>query len=450
MTEEAASDRVVPRESIQQFRPLVVADQRGMQGASLREPVVLARVFWIVCVVSILVWSLIPSYAVGWDVDVYKNAVLSLRAGHDPYADAIAVQKAYQLNPRAYQPGVPIPFSYVYSPITLPVLRAVGALPFALTVPVYWIVFFALILLGLWAVMQLVQPSERAVFGMLAPFAIFFPGMLANDIFFSGNVAYLLYALVLAAAVRGWRRDRWALFYLAVLFAGCCKTPMLTLLAIPVFSARRQWLPAIATGAAGMVSFLLQPVIWPQLFRHYLEAVDLQFRFNRDFSSSPAGLIANALFLHVPYKITSSVSYLAYAVVIVVALFLLSRRFFAGKLTLEQFGPVLLLGTVLLNPRIMEYDIAPITIPVALIVWRLAKRGRTTLQAAVGMTAVFAVINYLAVRDHAGLTNPPWKLTAGCFLVTVFATGAWQLFQGSPDEVASIDEPDAELVEVAS
>ena len=411
---------------------------------------VLARFFWVLTVASILVWSLIPSYAAGWDVDVYKNAVLSLRAGHDPYADAIAVQKAYQLNPRAYQPGVPIPFSYVYSPITLPVLRAVGVLPFAVTGAIYWTLFFALILLGLWAVMQLVQPSERGVFGMLAPFAIFFPGMLANDIFFSGNVAYLLYALVLAAAVRGWRRDRWALFYLAVLFAGCCKTPMLTLLAIPVFSARRQWLPAIVTGAAGMASFLLQPVIWPQLFRHYLEAVDLQFRFNRDFSSSPAGLIANALFFHVPYKITSAVSYLAYAVAIVAVLFLLSRRLLARRLTLEQFGPVLLLGTILLNPRIMEYDIAPITIPVTLIVWRFAKRGRTTLQAAVGMTTIFAVINYLAVRDHAGLTNPPWKLTAGCFLVAVFATGVWQLFRESRDEAPVVSEPDAELVVLAS
>ncbi|QMV17730.1 DUF2029 domain-containing protein [Granulicella sp. 5B5] len=409
----------------------------------------LARFFWCLSILSIVIWSLIPSYSKGWDIAVYKNAVLSLRAGHDPYADAIAVQEAYQLNPRAYQPGVPIPFSYVYSPITLPVLRAVGALPFAVTGAIYWAVFFALILLGLWATMQLVQPSERGVFGMLAPFAIFFPGMLANDIFFSGNVAYLLYGLVFAAAVRGWRRGRWTLFYVAVLLAGCCKTPMLTLLAIPVFSARRQWLAAIATGAAGMASFLLQPVVWPQLFHHYLEAVELQFRFNRDFSSSPAGLITNALFFHVPYRITSAVSYLAYAVVIVAVLFALSRRYLAGRLTLEQFGPVLLLGTILLNPRIMEYDIAPITIPVALIVWRLAKRSRSTLQATIWMTAIFAAINYLAVRDHAGLTNPPWKLTAGCFLSLVFVAGCWELFQQSKAVDAEVKTHLEDVIEVA-
>jgi hypothetical protein len=98
----------------------------------------------------------------------------------------------------------------------------------------------------------------------------------------------------------------------------------------------------------------------------------------------------------------------------------------------------------------MEYDIAPITIPVALIVWRFAKRGRTMLQAAVGMFVVFAMINYLAVRDHAGLTNPPWKLTAGCFLVAVFATGVWQLFRESGDETPTVDETDAELVQLAN
>ena len=393
---------------------------------------VIARVallFWFLSLTSILVWSLIPSYHIGWDVDVYKNAVLSLRAGHDPYSDAIAVQKAYQLNPHAYEQDVPIPFSYVYSPITLPALRLIARLPFAVSEPMYWLVYFCAIVLTLWAAMQLPKSSERGVFGLFATVAVFFPAMLENDSFFSGNIAFILYGLVLAAAVRGWRTHRWAWFYAAVLLAGCCKTPMLTLLAIPVFSARRQWLPACATAAAGMALFLLQPILWPQLFRHYMEAVELQFRFNRDFSSSPAGLITNALFFRVPYRITSVVAYLAYAVLIIAALAVLSRRFKSGQLTVQQFAPVLLVGTILLNPRIMEYDIAPITIPVALIVWRVAGRGRTPLQASLVMAALFAVINFLASRDHSGLANPPWKITAGCLLAAVFTAGVWNLFR---------------------
>ncbi len=43
------------------------------------------------------------------------------------------------------------------------------------------------------------------VFALLAPAAIFFPGLLQNDVFFSGNVACILYALVLLGAVVGWR-----------------------------------------------------------------------------------------------------------------------------------------------------------------------------------------------------------------------------------------------------
>jgi hypothetical protein len=179
-----------------------------------------------------------------------------------------------------------------------------------------------------------------------------------------------------------------------------------------------------------------------------MEAVDLQFRFNRDFSSSPAGLVANALFFRVPYRISSVVCYLAYAAAIVVVLFLLSRRFMAGALTIEQFGPVLLVGTILLNPRIMEYDIAPITIPVALIVWRVAGRGRTFLQTVIGMSVVFAVINFLASRHHVGLANPPWKLTAGCFLVTVFTAGVWDLFLRAGRGASLSVEPVRRLVEL--
>ena len=406
--------------------------------------------FWGLSVVSILVWSLLPSYYTGWDVDVYKNAALSLRAGHDPYADAIAVQKAYQLNPHAYEPGVPIPFSYVYSPMTLPVLRAVVAVPLAVSIPLYWVLYFGMIALGLWAVMQLPEADERKVFRLLVPFAVFFPALLASDNILSGNVAYILYAAVLAAAVLGWRRNRWALFYVAVLLAGVFKTPMLTLLAIPLFSARRQWWPVVATGVAGSAMFLMQPLLWPTLFKHYLEAVDLQFKFNRDFSSSPAGLVTNALFFHVPYKITSTVCYLSYAAAILVVFFLLSRRFLAGRLTIEQFAPVLLVGTILLNPRIMEYDLAPITIPVALIVWRVAGRGLGGLRAAVGMAAVFTVINILASRNHEGLSNPPWKITAGCFVSLVFVAGAWQLFRWSSEGRVEVEPRLEQVVEVAA
>jgi hypothetical protein len=67
----------------------------------------------------------------GWDMQVYVTAIHSLRIGHDPYADAMAVQQAYHEQGGSLSGA--LPYSYVYSPITLPVLRLVGKLPFWLS-----------------------------------------------------------------------------------------------------------------------------------------------------------------------------------------------------------------------------------------------------------------------------------------------------------------------------
>jgi hypothetical protein len=408
-----------------------------------------ARIFWILAVLSIAIWSQIPSYSVGWDVDVYKSAIASVGAGHNPYEDAMAVQRAYQSNPRAYQPGVAIPYSYVYSPITLPVIRFIARLPQRIFWGIYWAVYFFFATLVIWVGLQFTENKERPIFLLLSSVAIFFPGMLENDVLFSGNVAYILYGLVFFAALIGWKKQRWTWFYAAVLLSGCCKAPMLTLLAIPVLSARRQWLPAGLTAVAGIAMFAIQPKLWPVLFHSYMQAVELQFSYNRDFSSSPAGLIANALYGVYPYQMSTLISYLAYALIIGAVLFYLSKKFLAGYFSLTQWVPVLLVGTILLNPRVMEYDIAPITLPIVLVVWRVLGRGRTLVITSVMMGLYFAIINTLAAQNHVGLSNPPWKLTAGITMVAVFAFGSWDLWQKAQDAERFLT-PEAQLNSVGA
>ncbi len=386
----------------------------------------MVRICWALSLLSILVWSLLPTYSSGWDVAVYRNAVVSLHAGHDPYADAIAVQQAYHQNPHRYEPGYPIPYSYVYSPITLPLMRLIALLPLGPFTAVYWALYALCFALTLYVEVKLLE-TEAASVALMVPFVVFFPGLLATDTLFSGNVAIILYGLVFVAAYVAWRSGRWRWFYIAVLLAGCFKAPMLSLLVLPICSARRQWWAAAATGAIGVGLFLLQPRIWPALFAHYLQAVDLQFLYNRDFSSSPAGLIANALFVCAPYRMTSAVAYLAYGMVVFAALFMLGRSYQRGELSLSEYAPLLLVGAVLLNPRIMEYDLLPVTLPMAVLALRFFRRGCTPAAAALRMAGFFAVINALAVLPHQGLSNPPWKLTAGCTLSMVFLAGAWQL-----------------------
>ena len=388
-----------------------------------------AFIFWVLTCIAIAIWSQVPGYVVGWDLDVYAAAIRSLRLGHDPYADGIAIQRIFHAETVHTSSGVP--FTYVYSPMTLPLLRLIGHLPFLFSATIYWLFYIACSAAAIWVGMQLVQPSEKKVLALLAPVAIFFPGLVQNDVLFSGNVAYILHGIVLLTAWLGWKRGRWSWFYVAVLAASCLKAPLLTLLALPVLSARRQWIPACLTGAAGVFLFALQPRIWPQLFAHYLTAVELQFSFNHDFSSSPAGLLADALYDVIPYRVTSIGFYLFYAIPFFIVLLMLRRRYLAGRLSIQQWAPLQLIGVLLMNPRIMEYDIAPLTIPMALVAWRLAMRvGRQKTRDAVVILALF----FGAANSFPALQ---WRPVDCLVIVTLFFGGCWDLFLTAEEQCAA-------------
>ncbi len=388
----------------------------------------LAVTFWILACCTVVILALLPSFGGTWDFRVYMNAVHSLRAGHDPYTDCIAVQRTFHEHLASHPDATP-PYCYVYSPITLPLVGWVGWLPPVFADCIYWFLYAVGIAGALWAGMQAVEDRERRLLSLVAPAVMFFPGLLQSDNLFSGNVAYILYGFVLAAAVWGWRRGRWECFYFFALIASCLKAPLLSLLAIPVLSARRQWVPACLTGAAGLALFGVQPLLQPELFRHYLQAVELQFSYNRDFSSSPAGMLANLLFERYPYQVVSTTFYLFYACLTFGGLLYTRNRFLAGRISLKQWLPVMLLGVILLDPRIMEYDVAPITVAMTLVAWRVACRmgGRALAMTAMGL--FFAVANVFAALSH-----PAWKVTECVVLASLFVAGWLDLVTRSGGE----------------
>lgn len=404
----------------------------SLQGASelntRRRPGPILIGMWVAVVIALAVWTRfeIP----GWDVGVYTAAIHSLHAGHDPYADAMAIQRAY--HDHGGDPNGSLPYSYVYSPITLPLLRLIGSVPFWLSGSAYWVVYALGVLGQMWFAMQFTTGRERRIFLYLVPAAAFFPGLLQNGTVLSGNIAYIVYAAVLLAALMGWRRGTWGWFYVAVLAASCVKPPLLSLVLIPALSARRQWFATGFTAAAGVALFAVQPRIWPSLFANFLKAVDLQFLYNKDFGCSPAGMFSDALFrMGLPYSPSGLIFYLCYAIPLFALLVYLSNRYLRGSITLNQWIPVLLVGVILLNPRIMEYDVAPITLPLALIAWRFFARFTTTARTIVYMGILFTITNGLAAFG--------WevrKLVDAPLLVLVFGAGCW-LLRGRPGEAPS-------------
>jgi hypothetical protein len=384
----------------------------------------IVTVFWMLAFATVPVW--IAHDHVGWDVAVYQNAIRSLEAGHDPYADAISLQEAFHRS-FALHPKSVTPFSHVYSPITVPLLRLIGAMPIWIAGIAYWLTYALCALCLVWIGIQAADENERRWFLLLAPAALFFPGTLHHDAILSGNVALVLYALVLFGATVGWHRGQWHWCYLAVLVASCFKAPLLSLVVTPVLSARGQWLPAGITAALGGALFAIQSLIWPSLFRRFLEAVELQFSYNRDFGCSPAGLLSNFLFNHgVSYTAAWTLFYLHYAVPTFGLLLYLSRQFLNARLSLEQWLPVLLVGVILLDPRIMQYDVVPVTLPMALIGLRFLARFNPPARAILFLALIFAIANYTAARDPG-----TWKLVEGILLVVLFAAGCWILLRQS-------------------
>jgi hypothetical protein len=382
----------------------------------------IAIVFWILTFTVLPIWSVLDQ--AGWDAVIYHNAMLALKAGHDPYGDAIAIQEAFHRTLSLHPNAIP-PYSYVYSPITLPLLRLMGALPAWFSYTLYCFLLLASAFSILWVTTRAMEDNERTFIRLVAPLALFCPGLLAHDTILSGNIAFILYALVLLGATYGWRRGQWRWCYLAIIVASCFKAPLLSLVAIPLLSARRQWLPVAGTIAIGGMLFAIQPLLWPSLFHHFLEAVELQFSYNHDFGSSPAGIFSDILVRHgIPYSPASIVFYLLYATAIFALLLYLSQQFLRGKLTLRQWMPVLLVGVILLNPRIMEYDAAPLAIPMGLIGWRFFTRSGATPRAVITYLSFFLVANFIAVPLEVA-----WRPTECFLLATFFTAGCWNLLQ---------------------
>lgn len=376
--------------------------------------------FWVIALSSIAVWSFVPSYKIGWDFLNFKDAIVSLQRGHDPYQDAIAVQDMYR-SQLAQHHVAAAPLSYVYSPMTLPLLRLLGGASLKLSGTIYWIAYAAAFGFLIWVGLQWADEEEWKIFAYLAPFTVFFPGLLQNDVLFSGNVAILLYGCILAAAMVGWRRGNWVGFYVVAIVASFFKAPMLSVLAIPVLSARKEWMSSFVAGAVGVGLFCMQPLLWPGLFRSYMKILDYMFKLDQDFSSSPAGLLTEMLHRG-SYQILLAGIYLTYAIPVFGVLLYLAHRYFAGRLTLKQWAPVMLIGVVLLNPRIIEYDVAPVTLPMLLVAWRAFASKSSVRGTAVKMAVLFGVGNLCTIVTLSSV-HLAWRWTECALLLSLFATG---------------------------
>ena len=147
--------------------------------------------------------------------------------------------------------------------------------------------------------------------------------------------------------------------------------------------------------------------------------MDLQFLFNRDFGSSPAGVLSDLFFRVAPYRVVGLIVYCGYAVPVAATLFWLSRRYLDGSIGQKMWLPVLTVGVILLNPRMMEYDLLPVALPMGLILWRLLAKNNSLGRTMLAFALTTCMVNAFAI--------PAWMPTECLVLVVLFAGGAADL-----------------------
>ena len=395
--------------------------------------------FWTAALIALA--AMAYTGAVGWDAKGYWKAVQSVHHNSDPYAEDIVALQGFHER-LATNAAEPRPFVYVYSPLTLPLLRVLALFPGSLVALLYGVAVAVGAAIQLWAGFEMANERDRRWLALVLPAVVFFPGLVTDDVILSGNMAYLLYGGILLGATAGWKRGRWTWYYIAVLIASVIKTPFLAFLAFPVLIDARQWVRSGMTAVAGVLIFLAQARVWPGLFHEYLKSLLLVFDWLHDFGFGPASVLGLYLWRRGrPTATPTTVLFLICAGVIGGLLLVLARRVREGNLPREAWVPIALVGTALLNPRVMKYDLAAITVPMVLIGGRMLRllwsprdssrgdstavkkslSGRTLVL--VGSVLLFLIPNIITV------VGPSWFPAEFLVLATIFVMGVWALFQ---------------------
>lgn len=399
--------------------------------------------FWLGAIATIVVMASLGP--VGWDAQGYWKTSQVVRHHFDPYAQDLVALQAFRER-LAVNPAEPPPFVYVYSPLTLSLLRVLAMFPLWLITVLYWTAIVTGAMLELWAGFQMANLRERRWLVLLLPAIVFFPGLVTDDVILSGNIAYVLYGAILAAATSGWKRGNWSWYYVAVLLASVFKAPFLVLLAFPVLieNDRRQWVSSLMTGFGGVLLFAAQMRFWPALFREQLLSLRLVFDWLHDFGYGPASILGRALWQRgVPSARATTILYLVSACWLATILLFLAARVRQWNLPRKTWVPIALVGTVLLNPRIQKYDLAAITIPMLLIGWRALRfawgraeereRGNSaSAQAGSPWQLVFFAAACLFIPNVITVAGPSWFPVELVVLLAILAMGIWSLDHAVP------------------
>ncbi|MBV8673374.1 MAG: hypothetical protein JOZ33_08070 [Acidobacteriaceae bacterium] len=292
---------------------------------------------------------------------IYANALRDWRSGLDPYRTAQGAMR------------------FVYPPAFLYVG---GFLARVLPGQVGWYLYPTILVASIVALPVVLARFYFCQTWLNAGFAllIFFgePRLTGILALINGNIASILYLIAFVAGVPGLRTNRWALFYVAVFVAAIVKGPFLLLLLLPLLTGTRQWRNSALCVAALVMAYLLQRAAWPELYAGYSSSLEQELTLFHHYGYGIWGLAAG-----LEYKLSGGFGRLAsvlsglLSMVLILALFVLRPRISSPGCNCLWISLVLL-SSVLANPRILPYD-ADIALMAAYVIFVIVLQTRRLL-----------------------------------------------------------------------
>jgi CHASE2 domain-containing sensor protein len=115
------------------------------------------------------------------------------------------------------------------------------------------------------------------------------------------------------------------------------------------------------------------------------------------------------------YSPATTIAYLVWVLALGTLLVAISFRVRRNPHLREIWIPIALVGAILINPRIREYDIAPLTVPLFLIAWRSLRLGQERVtQWRAGR--VFGFLSSVATQTQPHYRKSPFLIVAGAGL----------------------------------
>lgn len=294
---------------------------------------------------------------------------------------------------------------FVYSPLVLKIMTAVQ-----LIFPgrVIWYAYLALacaatlclpVLLSLCiGIRWLSAPVAIIIFSLL-------PGFIAEFSLLSGNVANLLYAMVLLALFRALRSGRWSWFYAAVILSGIIKPPMLAFLLFPLLSG--YVLQSFISGFVVCLIFLSQRLFMPGLYRQFEQALYTQLVLSSDVGFGLFSKLSGHL---------RTVAPLLFVAGILAVLWYLRSNILSPSSGLGV--SLLLVACVLVNPRLLGYDAQIAIVPGICLLLGAGPALNVRQMRILGVLVSVALL----VLCRRMSTYP-----ASLFLLAAFFAGLWQV-----------------------